>query len=156
MEWRLGFILKLVASIIIFPLYTITPQGTADLSIGTGFAESIEENGIALPEAIISYRPANPSVDDLIVFDASNSRGARDIIRCEWDFGDGNSGNGFYVEHRFNTKGIYNVTLTVINDKGAINTSNVNITILTQPGSGFAASLVGSGLGRDLDRLKSI
>jgi PKD repeat protein len=131
----------------IFSLYAITLHGMAGgYSIGSGFAQSVEGNGVYPLEAIISYSPANPSAVVSIMFDAHNSRSAREIVRYEWDFGDGNSGNGPFYEHTYNISGIYNVALTIIDANGATNTSNVNITICNLPGSGFARSLEDSGL----------
>jgi PKD repeat protein len=42
------------------------------------------------------------------------------LLRYYWQFGDGTSGFGKYIIHEFKQSGIYNVTLTVKDDNGAI------------------------------------
>jgi len=49
-----------------------------------------------------------------------------------WDFGDGNSGNGWNVSHEYLTSGIYTVRLTVIDDDGRSAFTNVSIEIINR------------------------
>lgn len=58
-------------------------------------------------------------VDQEIIFDASGSFDHEgDIISYHWDFGDGTSENGISVKKTYSQKGIYPITLTVIDDLG--------------------------------------
>jgi C1A family cysteine protease/PKD repeat protein len=59
------------------------------------------------------------SVGEGLTFDASESFDADgSIAEYQWDFGDGSGGTGMVVDHTYETRGIYTVTLTVIDDQG--------------------------------------
>ena len=57
------------------------------------------------------------------------------ITSCEWEFGDGDAGNGCTVEHEYANDGIYTVNLTVTDNDGASNTTNSTIMIDSIPPS---------------------
>ncbi len=50
-----------------------------------------------------------------------------------WDFGDGNSGNGWNVSHEYITSGIYTVSLIVLDDDGRSAITNVSIVVINRP-----------------------
>ncbi len=80
------------------------------------------------PIADFSYSPIQPSVNELIVFNASNSYDADgEITDYYWDFGDGITTTGRIVTHSYAMEGDYTVTLTVVDNDGA--TSSVHKTI---------------------------
>jgi peptidoglycan/xylan/chitin deacetylase (PgdA/CDA1 family) len=55
-----------------------------------------------------------------IFFDGSYSYDPDgEIVRYEWDFGDGNRAEGAWVTHTYSEAGIYTVTLTVTDNEGA-------------------------------------
>ena len=82
------------------------------------------------PEAIFTFSPAEPVVGEAIAFDASQSKDKRGrIIDYEWDFDDGYSGKRVYIDHPYYKSGTYNVTLTVINDKGVKNSSIIKVEV---------------------------
>ena len=60
------------------------------------------------------------SVGEKISFDGSNSCDDGNIIEWHWDFGDGSSANGSRVEHAYNKRGIYTITLEVKDESGKI------------------------------------
>lgn len=49
------------------------------------------------------------------------------ITRYEWDFGDGTTGSGQYVDHTYTTKGRYTVVLTVTDDDGDTDSASKTI-----------------------------
>lgn len=51
------------------------------------------------------------------------------IVAYDWDFGDGNTGTGSNPTHTYATAGAYNVTLTVTDDNGAIDSNATTVTI---------------------------
>ena len=55
------------------------------------------------------------------------------IDSWEWDFGDGETGTGDTTEHVYFESGIFNVTLTVIDNKGATGTDVFNVNIIQLP-----------------------
>ncbi len=75
----------------------------------------------------------NYGYDPLTVnFDASFSKAcAGSIIEYRWDFGDGTTGSGINPQHIF-SKGVFNVTLTVINTNGLSSSFNKMISVLPQ------------------------
>jgi len=64
-------------------------------------------------------------------FDASNSQDNVEIIRYEWDFGDGVTGVGLRINHTYSTIGNYTVTLTVKDLKDNSNSTSIIIEVLT-------------------------
>jgi hypothetical protein len=51
------------------------------------------------------------------VFDGSNSMGAcTDIVAYEWNFGDGATGTGVTVAHRYREAGVFTIQLTVYDE----------------------------------------
>lgn len=93
------------------------------------------------PEAIATYSPEEPKVGEVITFDASQSKTKRgEIIEYDWDFDDGYSGNRVVIDHQFLKSGTYNVKLTVITDKGAINSSIINVVISQEVGDSHAVN----------------
>jgi PKD repeat protein len=71
-----------------------------------------------LPEPVI-VQPAEARVGEEIVFDGSGSQaGSSPIAGYEWDFGDGNRGDGPIVSHIYSAPGTYQVTLTVTDQDG--------------------------------------
>lgn len=77
----------------------------------------------AVPEASFTYSPSNPSIDDAITFDASDSTDPDGSISTyKWDFDDGNTGKGVTTNHTFSEDSTYSVTLTVEDDDGATDT----------------------------------
>ncbi len=82
------------------------------------------------PVAVILTSTLNANINELITFDGTNSFDPDGkIVNYFWDFGDGSSANGANLQHSFNNVGIYTVTLTVTDDKGAKGSANVKINI---------------------------
>jgi PKD repeat protein len=85
------------------------------------------------PVASFTYTPSNPTVKDVITFDATSSTDSDGTIsNYQWDFGDNTNGNGAIVTHTFAKPGTYNVGLTVTDNDGLTNTVSQTIQILKQ------------------------
>ncbi|MBC7081285.1 MAG: PKD domain-containing protein [Thermoplasmatales archaeon] len=70
----------------------------------------------------------------VITFNASNSYDLDGcIVNYTWDFGDGSTGYGIVVEHSYNSSGIYNVTLTVIDDDEASDSDEIQVLFDNNP-----------------------
>ena len=64
-------------------------------------------------------------------FDASSSTSSEDpITEYWWDFGEGTTGRGDLVEHRYETLGTYRVTLLVITSSGAKAQSTGTVSVI--------------------------
>lgn len=75
-----------------------------------------------LPKAGFIFEPAYPKINEMITFDASESRDSDgDIELYMWDFADGNTSEGDLsrVVHSYSGSGEFRVRLTVIDDRGA-------------------------------------
>jgi PKD repeat protein len=83
------------------------------------------------PTPAFTFSPSNPGVGSWIQFDASASFDIDGTISTyAWTFGDGSTGTGSTVWHRFTSAGTYNVKLTVTDNKGA----SANVTEPVQVG----------------------
>ncbi len=72
------------------------------------------------PTAAYSYSPQNPAVNTFVQFNASASSDSDgSIASYNWNFGDGTTGSGSIVWHRFTSAGSFSVRLTVTDDDGA-------------------------------------
>jgi len=77
--------------------------------------------------------PYSGFVNYSVVFDGSGSSDpdTGDTLSYSWYFGDGSSGEGVTVSHKYNQSGIFTVRLTVIDSYGeqSISETSVNITL---------------------------
>lgn len=72
-----------------------------------------------LPVADFTFSPTTGTAPLKVNFDASTSRDPDgQIVRYDWNFGDGSTATGKIVSHTFNIAGNYNIRLTVTDDKG--------------------------------------
>jgi PKD domain len=78
-------------------------------------------------QARFSFYPYDPSTFESTTFyDSSYDPGGAQIVSWEWQFGDGTTGTGYYVNHRYTADGDYTARLTVTTSDGRTgSTSNV-------------------------------
>jgi len=81
------------------------------------------------PGAIFMFEPVNPTIDDIVYFNSTSYDPDGYIVNWTWDFGDGNMSYGEQVTHSYEDDGIYNVTLTVLDNDLASNTTYILITV---------------------------
>jgi len=84
------------------------------------------------PIASFTYYPENPLLGEQITFDASSSYDSDgNITNYEWDFGDENitSTTHEILNHSYSEAGSYEVTLTVTDNEGAMNSTTKIITV---------------------------
>jgi len=125
-----------------------------------------DEGGIDTAEVLVSVEPPPPDVNHppVAVVDADPTEGAapltvrfdasfsRDpdgdaIVDYQWEFDDGQFGSGQVVHHTYDGAGEYRAVLTVTDDKGAVGTSSVWVTVeaaapqmSVSPGGGLVSS----------------
>ena len=92
------------------------------------------EQNIAVPSAPVNNPPVASftySVTGLTCnLDGSSSSDTDGTITAyNWNFGDGNTGSDVIVSHTYQQASTYTVTLTVTDDKGAIDTDSKSITV---------------------------
>ena len=91
---------------------------------------TITESTTQLPIASFTMNPISGTAPLEVTFDASNSYDPDgNIVSYAWDFGDGTSGSGVTMKHTFNSKGSYNIKLTVTDNKEATSITIKTITI---------------------------
>lgn len=103
--------------------------GTATANVGAGAYLLLRNDK---PEAgAILYSPAEVGVAGLTEFEL-RAQGARDpegqSLSYAWSFGDGSSGNGSPVKHRFSQAGTFRVVLTVSDGKKTA-TAEADVTV---------------------------
>ncbi len=82
------------------------------------------------PNAVFTYSPHSPSPGAWIHFDASGSSDADGtIVSYSWNFGDGSSGSGVSLYHRYTSAGTYTVRLTVRDNNGATDTTTKSVVV---------------------------
>lgn len=96
------------------------------------------------PTASFTTSPSNPGVNQDVFFNASESKAVapRTIARYDWLFGDGNSGSGSVVTHRYTAPGNYSVQLTVTDDAGSVGRSTTSLQVGPVVGPEPTADLV--------------
>lgn len=86
------------------------------------------EEILLAPNADFQFSSDTIEIGDMVRF-INRTTGETDLL--EWDFGDGTTGEGEEVAHRFDEAGLFNVVLTATNAAGS-STSDVNITVLAR------------------------
>ncbi len=81
------------------------------------------------PFAKFDFTPAVATVNEPVNFDAAESRDDGQIVKYEWDFGDGSSGEGQQVSHTYKTAGTFIVKLTVTDDLGATGSTTRSVLV---------------------------
>lgn len=85
--------------------------------------EAVAEQEDIAPIPEFTRAPDYPDPGELVRFDASESgfpdiAGKSDIEAYRWEFGDGDEASGVEVTHRYDSPGVYDVTLTVEGEYG--------------------------------------
>ena len=84
------------------------------------------------PVAQIAYSPDRSKPNDVVTFDASTSFDPNgEIVNYSWDFGDGTSGDGAVIEHKYTSAGEYSTTLTVTDSEGMTISKTRLVTVIS-------------------------
>jgi PKD repeat protein len=82
------------------------------------------------PVALFEYSPLQVIKGKDVTFNAASSYDSDGaIVKYEWNFGDGSVANGLEVTHTFSGVGTFDVTLTVTDNKDAINSIIKSVTV---------------------------
>ncbi len=96
------------------------------------------------PIARFTHSPASPLAGQTVSFDASTSSDPDGIITSySWNLGDGSRRNGASMTYTYPTPATYQVSLTVVDDGGASNSTTQQVQIL--PALTVAASASATG-----------
>jgi len=82
------------------------------------------------PRAEFTFSPENPRPGETVHFDASSSVDPDgQIVKYDWDFGDGAAASGLTTTHEYAQEGSFTVTLTVTDDSGAMGVTRKTIAV---------------------------
>lgn len=92
------------------------------------------------PNANFSADPASGTAPLEVTLDASGSSDPDgNVIRYEWDFGDGSTGTGETTTYTYSDAGNYTIGLTITDNDGATSTTVQSIDV-SSPEAGFTAN----------------
>jgi len=84
------------------------------------------------PTAAFSLNPSSGSAPLIVSFDASGSRDRDGSISTYlWDFGDNRKDEGIEVKHTFSEAGNFEISLSVTDSEGAVNSTKRIVTVQT-------------------------
>ncbi|RME99062.1 MAG: PKD domain-containing protein, partial [Chloroflexi bacterium] len=85
----------------------------------------------AVPPTAVINAPNQAEVGQPVLFDGSASQPGNggNIVRYDWDFGDGKQAGGATVDYTYTGVGAYRVTLTVTDEAGRSGSSQINIQV---------------------------
>lgn len=111
--------------------YTVTLRVTDDRGASATLTAQLSVAESSVPKADFSFSPGAPMVNQAVFFNAaaSSAQNGRTLVSYDWTFGDGGTGSGVNVSHRFGSKAAFSVTLTVTDDIGKSATTSKTITI---------------------------
>jgi len=128
------------------PSYTFTNPGVHNVKLkvtsATGCADSVYHDVLVGAPPIASFLVTLGCPFDTTFFVDESIHNADSIIAWDWDFGDG-SPHSFAQDtsHIYMLNGIYNVTLTVVNNLGCSD-DTVRTLPMEKPNAGFVADSV--------------
>lgn len=103
------------------------------------------------PTSAISYSPTSPKISDEIKFADKSVDKDGEIISFQWEFGDGTSSNERNPTHKYMSRGIFKVKLTVRDNDGAAGTTGTRVKIVGLPPTAkFAYSPVSPTEGQEV------
>jgi PKD repeat protein len=85
------------------------------------------------PRALFTASLAEQVVPFTASFDGTLSYAGREIVSYLWNFGDGGAADGPVVDHQFVEDGVYDVTLTVIDEAGLSASTTMELHALNPP-----------------------
>ena len=130
-------------------------QRTISVTTSGGTASStsaLTVNENQAPTAKFNVSPTAGAKNTLFTFDATGSTDPGSTVATyKWDFGDGQTGNGRVVTHRFSRGGTFTVTLTVTDSNNASNSISRQIEVAS--GSAPVVKYTVSPQSGDIDTL---
>ncbi len=112
--------------------YTVTLYVTDDYGETNSTSMSVDVSN-KLPKTGFYWQPSQPTDLDTVYFYSTSNDTDGNITLWQWNFGDGSTGYGRNVSHKYESNGVYTVTLFVLDNDMAYNTTSKQITILNVP-----------------------
>jgi PKD repeat protein len=122
--------------------YTVTLNVKTFSDCDTSFSASIT----VIESPVANFAFQNVCLDSSMTFiNQSTTPPGTTIDSVLWDFGDGTSASGAVVNHTYQSAGVYQVSLTVINSAGCSNTIQKQVTVHPRPLASWVNSFPCSG-----------
>jgi len=101
--------------------------------VSTFLSPSLANDGNEPPQVDFHWEPSSDlkTNQEIHFYDDSTDDG--EIIAWEWNFGDDSYAIEQNPTHEYESKGVYTVTLTVIDNNGSMNSTSKHITIYNRP-----------------------
>ena len=115
--------------------YIVTLTATDSYDRTTSLAQSVTIGGGPTPTADFTFSPAAPKIGFNVFFNAADSAApaGRTIVSYAWAFGDGATASGTTATHFYTLAALFNVTLTVTDDRGAVGSLTRSVTVTSSP-----------------------
>jgi PKD repeat protein len=90
-----------------------------------------EADGDPIPPTAVIQGPTRGSVGEELQFTSTGSTVAvgSHVVAADWDFGDGTAISGVSISHVYQAPGVYQIKLTVTDDKGLSDTTSQQVNI---------------------------
>src|SRR5467141_398822 len=93
------------------------------------------------PQPAFTFAPSLPVVNQTVAFDGSASYSPnRTIVSYSWRFGDSSIGSGRLANHTYSAFGLYNVTLTVVDNESYFASITHQVRVLSRPVASFTVT----------------
>ncbi len=125
--------------------YRLVAENSLGTTYGYDYTFTTAAAPATAPTASFSASPSAPFPGGSVTFDASGSTGGSGpaITDYQWNFGDGtpveDAGAGTAVQHTYESRGVYTVTLTVTNGAASDSTTQT-VTVDDPPTAAFTPS----------------
>jgi PKD repeat protein len=102
------------------------PQGRTSST-----AKTVTVGSGTAPTSTFTFSPTSPLPGQAVFFNGAASTAApgRQIVRYDWDFGSGRTGEGVSTSKTYDVAGAFTVTLKVTDDANQVGTSTQTVTI---------------------------
>jgi PKD repeat protein len=111
--------------------FLVTLTVTNDRGVSASKTTSVSVDAAAAPSAQFTFSPSAPSVNELVLFNATASTAGtgHTLTAYRWNFGDGATAAGANVTHAYTTAGVFSAQLTVTDEAGQSNTVTTPVTV---------------------------
>jgi PKD repeat protein len=129
-------------------VYSKAGSYSVSLTVTDGFGGTASTSKTAVvsgvPTAKLTVQTAHPVVGGTTAFSgASSTDTGSTITSYKWTFGDGSSGSGATVNHKYTKAGKFNVTLTITDASGAGAAAGTTVTVTKR--AGIASTSIKTG-----------